>query len=135
MSISLVIFNKHAPMVFAARATDWPLVTLSRFAHGRDYDPACLRVKDRAETHCARWRERDVVRPDGRTHAGRTPAHWRRVALLVAKMTGRRVGVDTATRMWLDADFSARDTNSRPAREPIRKAELQAMVRKAKNDR
>ena len=37
--------------------------------------------------------------PDGTTHAGRTPAHWRRVALIVARMTGKRVGIDTATRM------------------------------------
>ena len=35
----------------------------------------------------------------GTTHAGRTPEHWRRVALIVARMTGKRVGVDTATRM------------------------------------
>ncbi len=47
----------------------------------------------------ARQRERDVILPDGTTHAGRTPAHWRRVALIVARMTGKRVGVDTATRM------------------------------------
>ena len=47
----------------------------------------------------ARRRERDVILPDGTTHQGRTPAHWRRVALLVAKMTGRAVGLDTATRM------------------------------------
>ena len=47
----------------------------------------------------ARQRERDVILPDGTTHAGRTPAHWRRVALIVARITGKRVGVDTATRM------------------------------------
>ena len=47
----------------------------------------------------ARQRERDVILPDGTTHAGRTPAHWRRVALIVAKRTGKRVGIDTATRM------------------------------------
>ena len=47
----------------------------------------------------ARWRERDVVLPDGTTHAGRTPAHWRRVALIVARMTGKRLDVDTATRI------------------------------------
>ncbi len=46
----------------------------------------------------ARRRERDVILPDGTTHAGRTPAHWRRGALIVAHMTGKRVGVDTATR-------------------------------------
>ena len=46
----------------------------------------------------ARQRERDVVLLDGTTHAGRTPAHWRRVALIVARMTGKRVGLDTATR-------------------------------------
>ena len=54
----------------------------------------------------ARERERDVILPDGTTHAGRTPAHWRRVALVVAKRTGHRVGLDTATRMAKDADFS-----------------------------
>ena len=38
----------------------------------------------------ARQRERDVVLLDGTTHAGRTPAHWRRVALIVARMTGEK---------------------------------------------
>ena len=47
----------------------------------------------------ARWRQRDVVLPDGTTHAGRTPEHWRRVAHIVARMTGKRIGLDTATRM------------------------------------
>ena len=37
---------------------------------------------------------------------GRTPAHWRRVALIVARMTGKRVGLDTSTRIAADADFS-----------------------------
>ena len=40
-----------------------------------------------------------MILPDGTTHAGRTPEHWRRVALIVAKLTGHRVGVNTATRM------------------------------------
>ena len=53
----------------------------------------------------ARERERDVVLPDGTTHAGRTPAHWRRVAQIAARMTGKRIGVDTATRMAKDADL------------------------------
>ena len=47
----------------------------------------------------ARQRERDVILPDGTTHAGRTPAHWRRVALIVAKRTGHKIGLDTSTRM------------------------------------
>ncbi len=47
----------------------------------------------------ARHRERDVILPDVTTHAGRTPAHWRQVALIVSRLTGKRVGVDTATRM------------------------------------
>ena len=47
----------------------------------------------------ARQRERDVVLSDGTTHAGRTPAHWRSVALIVARITGKRVGFDTATRV------------------------------------
>jgi hypothetical protein len=47
----------------------------------------------------ARERERDEILTDGSTHARRTPAHWRSVALLVAQMTGRRVGVGHGTRM------------------------------------
>ncbi len=51
----------------------------------------------------ARERERDVILTDGATHGGRTPAHWRRVAFIVARMTGKRVGLDTATRRAEDA--------------------------------
>jgi hypothetical protein len=43
----------------------------------------------------ARQCERDVVLPDGTTHADRTSAHWRRVALIVARKTGKRIGVDS----------------------------------------
>jgi hypothetical protein len=43
----------------------------------------------------ARGRERAGL-PDGTTHPGRPPAHWRRVALIVASMTGKRVGLDSA---------------------------------------
>jgi hypothetical protein len=62
----------------------------------------------------ARWRERDVILPDGSTHAGRTPAHWRRVALIVARMTGKRVGLDTSTRMAADADLSPDQESGEP---------------------
>ena len=62
----------------------------------------------------ARQRERDVILPDGTTHAGRTPAHWRRAALIVAKMTGPRVGLDTATRMEKDADFPLDQRSAEP---------------------
>ena len=31
-----------------------------------------------------------MIPPDGTTQAGRMPAHWRRVALIVAKRTGFR---------------------------------------------
>ncbi len=65
----------------------------------------------------ARERERDVILPDGTTHAGRTPAHWRRVALIVAKRTGHRVGLDRSTRMAMDTDLSL----DRESREPQRR--------------
>jgi len=52
----------------------------------------------------ARQRERDVMLPDGTTHQGRTPEHWRHVALSIAKRTGRPVGLDTATRMLARRD-------------------------------
>src|SRR5208283_4800412 len=72
----------------------------------------------------ARQRERDVILPDGTTHAGRTPAHWRRVALIVAKRTGHKVGLDAATRMAKDADFSpdqeSRDPQPRTQSAPLR---------------
>ncbi len=41
-----------------------------------------------------------------RTPAGRQSTSATRVARVVAKMTGKRVGVDAATRMWREADFS-----------------------------
>ena len=65
-----------------------------------------------ARLYSEAWqRERDVVLPDGSTHAGRTTAHWRRVALIVAKRTGHKIGLDTATRMAKAADLS-RDQKS-----------------------
>jgi len=52
------------------------------------------------QAYCeARRRERAVVLPNGATHAGRKPTHWRKVALIVAKKTGKEIGLDTATRM------------------------------------
>jgi 1-acyl-sn-glycerol-3-phosphate acyltransferase len=58
-------------------------------------------IRDYGAEACrkARERERDVILPDGTTHAGRTPAHWRRVALIVAHKAGKRIGIDTAT--WM----------------------------------
>ena len=44
----------------------------------------------------ARQRESGVILPDVTTHSGRTPARWRRVALVVARMTDKRVLVTLA---------------------------------------
>ena len=55
----------------------------------------------------ARRRERDVILADGTTHQGRAPAHWKRVALIVAKRNGRTIGLDTATRMADDVGAGA----------------------------
>jgi hypothetical protein len=43
---------------------------------------------------------------------------WSRVALAVARKTGRPVGLDTATRMAMDANFSAREDGTAPEHEP-----------------
>ncbi len=75
---------------------------------------ALMRDHGREGYRVARQRERDVILADGTTHAGRTPAHWRRVALIVAKRTGHRVGLDTATRMVKDADISPDRKSSEP---------------------
>jgi hypothetical protein len=46
--------------------------------------------------------------------------HWGRVALAVARLTGKRVGLDTATRMATDANFRGnRERLSSVAREPL----------------
>jgi hypothetical protein len=47
----------------------------------------------------ARQRER-------RAESTETAQEWRHVAVAVARKTGRRVGLDTATRMTIDTDFS-----------------------------
>ena len=65
----------------------------------------------------ARERERDVILTEGgTTYAGRTPAHWRRVALIVARRTGKRVGLDTATRMLERGDGAYRSASDRSGR-------------------
>jgi hypothetical protein len=44
--------------------------------------------------------------PTGQPTPGGRPRIWRRVALIVAKRAGHKVGLDTATQMAKDADFS-----------------------------
>ena len=44
-------------------------------------------------------------------------AALRRVALIVARLTGKRVGADTVTQMALDADFSDQREPGRERRE------------------
>jgi hypothetical protein len=61
----------------------------------------------------ARQRQQDA-------HNAVTFAHWGRVALAVARLTGKRVGLDTATRMATDANFRGnRERLSSVAREPL----------------
>ena len=55
-------------------------------------DYAALDLERGREVHSA-TRRRDNTRRPGRRR------DFRRVALIVARMTGKRVGVDTATRM------------------------------------
>ena len=43
---------------------------------------------------------------------------WSRVALAVARKTGKRVGLDTATRMAMDADFSLEQDRTEPPHQP-----------------
>ena len=44
---------------------------------------------------------------------------WSRVGLAIARKTGKSVGLDMATRMAMDADFSIRDEESTPINEPL----------------
>jgi len=61
----------------------------------------------------ARQRQQDA-------HNAVTFAHWGRVALAVARLTGKRVGLDTATRMATDANFKGkRERLSTVVREPL----------------
>ena len=61
----------------------------------------------------ARQRQQDA-------HNAGTFAHWGRVALAVARLTGKRVGLDTATRMAMDAIFKGkRERSLTVIREPV----------------
>jgi hypothetical protein len=44
--------------------------------------------------------------------------YWRRVALAFARKTGRRVGLDTSTRMATDANLTAEGNPGAPLRPP-----------------
>ena len=44
---------------------------------------------------------------------------WRRIALAIARKTGKSVGLDTATRMAAEADFSAFEDGTKARSEPI----------------
>jgi hypothetical protein len=45
--------------------------------------------------------------------------HWRRVALAVARKTDRRVGLDTSTRMAMDANLATHGNPSVPSRREL----------------
>ena len=44
---------------------------------------------------------------------------WNRVALAIARKTGRQVGLDTATRMAAESDFSSTEDATEPRSEPL----------------
>jgi hypothetical protein len=62
--------------------------------------------------------------------------HWNRTALAIARTTDRCIGMDTATRMAVDEDFSDRSEPMTPPRKPLRKvdpiAELERILRQGK---
>ncbi len=70
----------------------------------------------------AEWAEKDAIgliaehgvdaygearRRERECHGAEEAARWRRTALAIAKRTGKRIGLDTATRMASDADMTA----------------------------
>ena len=59
--------------------------------------------------------------------------HWRDVTLAVARKTGKRIGLDTSTRMSLDADFSERGGVAQSPRVELQKVdpidELERLIR------
>lgn len=63
-------------------------------------------IRDHGAETCreARERERDISPAGWNNSGGPNAGARRRVALIVAKRTGNKVGVDTATRMAKDAD-------------------------------
>jgi hypothetical protein len=64
-------------------------------------DVAALLAGDRDEAYfVARCRQRE-------SSSAETARHWGRVAQSIARRTGKRVGLDTATRMAMDADFTS----------------------------
>jgi hypothetical protein len=51
--------------------------------------------------------------------SGAMARHWRRVALAVARKTGRRVGLDTSTRMATDVNLTAEGNLRASPRPPL----------------
>ena len=78
-------------------------------------DAETLIAEDRLTAYSeARQRQQDA-------HNAETFAHWGRVARAVGRMTGKRVGLDAATRMAMDADFNERGEPSTQERAPMLK--------------
>ena len=64
-------------------------------------DANALVAEDRLTAYSeARQRQQDA-------HSAESFAHWGRVARAVAQLTGKRIGLDAATKMADEADFSA----------------------------
>ena len=64
----------------------------------------------------SRWQQRHASSADEKRR-------WREVALAVARKTGKRIGLDTSTRMAMEADFSSRGAPSTSKREPEEKVD------------
>jgi hypothetical protein len=60
--------------------------------------------------------------------------HWRDVALVVARKNGKRVGLDTATRMSLDADLSRHGEPQSPGLEPQKVDPIEELERRIRRD-
>jgi hypothetical protein len=94
-------------------------------------DAAVLVAIDRNRAYSeARGREREASTIEN-------DAHWSRVARIVARLTGKRIGVDTATRMAEEADFGDHGGPNRPKRGPSTEdidqlEELQRLMREGK---
>ena len=66
------------------------------------------------------WAYSEARRREHEASSDAIAKDWSCVALAVARKTGKRVGLDAATRMSTDADFSLREEEAAPIKHPPR---------------
>ena len=94
---------------------------LSRYTRAASSESAAERIEAEADALISDLGDSAYVearRREREASSDEMEQEWRRIALAIARKTGKSVGLDTATRMAIDADFSVLDDGTAPRSEP-----------------